>query len=388
MIPVCLVFGAHEPWRLRSYNYFDVGRRHDYFDSESTRRRLAASERLCYAPAAALLERLLERHPKFSFSLALSGPLCEQLAAHAPRVLPAFRGLVASGRVEPMSGTSHRCLPWPVSESELQVQIRLGRDRVRRDLGGEPAVFGGESPSDAAALAALLEAEGFAAMVLDRFGAASGPARRLRGAATPGRLPTLLSDDSLAEDLARRFSDGRSSEWPLTAEEFDAENRQAPGDVLCLSLNLETLGVAHPRESGIFEFFETWVALALSQPDSRFLTVSEALTEAGPQAEDLPRVESPAGTGNEMQQDALSSLVALERRARAATDPSIAEDFRRLTGADHFARMALPRPGETEPLESPYEAYIAFRHAVSDLERRLPRLPRPERSPVAGPPPA
>jgi hypothetical protein len=150
--------------------------------------------------------------------------------------------------------------------------------------------------------------------------------------------------------------------------------------------------MAHRRESGIFDFFEAWVATALSRPDFRFQTVSDALSATDLSAEDLPSAGVPAGPGNEMQQDALASLAAIERRVRGASDPAIAEDFRRLTGADHFARMTLPRPGEsgggeTEASESPYEAYIAFRHAVSDLERRLPR-PRPDRSLTAGPPPA
>jgi alpha-amylase len=178
----------------------------------------------------------------------------------------------------------------------------------------------------------------------------------------------------------------------LTAEKFDAWIGAAPGEVLCLSLDLGTFGLANPRLTGIFEFFEAWVERTLSRPEARFWTASEALAAAGDDAAEPPRWTVPAGPGNEMQQDALGSLASLERRVRAATDPSITEDFRRLSGADHFARMSLPRAldfGRTdrEHAESPYEAYMAFRHAVSDLERRLPRA-RPERSVAAGPPPA
>ena len=32
MIPICLYFQVHQPYRLRRYNYFDVGREHRYFD--------------------------------------------------------------------------------------------------------------------------------------------------------------------------------------------------------------------------------------------------------------------------------------------------------------------------------------------------------------------
>ena len=37
MIPVCLYFQVHQPWRLRRYNYFDVGREHRYFDDAGNR---------------------------------------------------------------------------------------------------------------------------------------------------------------------------------------------------------------------------------------------------------------------------------------------------------------------------------------------------------------
>ncbi|MGH9366289.1 MAG: hypothetical protein ACRD3M_01285, partial [Thermoanaerobaculia bacterium] len=348
-------------------------------------------EQLCYAPASELLERLLERHSGFSFSLALSGPLAEQLSALAPQRLDALRRLVGTGRVEPLSATSHHSLGWPLSPSELETQIRLGRERVARVLGREPAVFGGEQPTDAGELARLLESEGFSGMVLERFEGLSGPARRrIYRAPSPGGLPALLADEPLSEKISRRFSDRRSAESPLTAEEFDGWISAAPGDILCLSMDLAIFGLVHPRESGIFEFFGAWVARSLSRPDSRFLTPSEAFATVP--AEALPRAAVSARASNEMQRDAVEALAALEKRVRASDDEPLSEDFRRLTGADHFARMALTRgdaagAGNGDPFDSPYEAYMAFRHAVADLERRLPR-PRPERSLSAGPPPA
>ena len=115
MIPICLCLVAHEPYRLRPYNYFDVGRRHDYWDTEGMRRRLATAERLVYEPATAALARLLDRHREFAFSVAISGPLLDQLAVFAPRLLAAFRSLVSTGRAEPLCATSHHCLSWAVS---------------------------------------------------------------------------------------------------------------------------------------------------------------------------------------------------------------------------------------------------------------------------------
>ncbi len=378
MIPICLALSAHLPWRLRAYNYFDVGKRHGYFDGEAERRRLARADALCYGPSAAVLGRLLDQHPRFAFSLSLSGPLLDQLAALAPGRLAEFRRLVETARVEPLGATSHHCLRFPVSSGQVQAQLLLQRQRVQASLGTAPAVLGGEEPWDAAAVAALAATSGSAGMVIG--GSAllpSGPARRRVYRSGPaGGFAILVRDDRLSEDIAVRFSDRRWEHWPLTPPAFDSWIAATPGEVLCLSLDLGFLGLAHSRESGIFEFFEAWVERTLRRADAEFLTVSEAFRRF-PSQEVLPAAAVAAGQPNEMQQDALAHLAALERRLGPSTAPRVLEDFRRLTGSDHFEAMALRAggPPREEPggFESPYEAYMAFRHVVSDLERRVDR---------------
>ena len=106
MIPVCLYFQVHQPYRLRRYNYFDVGREHRYFDDDVNRDLLASVASRCYSPAASFCERLLEEHPRFAVSFSFSGTVLEQLRAWAPEALAAFRRLAASDRVEILAETS------------------------------------------------------------------------------------------------------------------------------------------------------------------------------------------------------------------------------------------------------------------------------------------
>ena len=392
MIPICLAFTAHLPFRLRAYDFFDVGRRHDYFDTRAMARRLARADALCYGPAADMLARLLDHHPRFSFSLALSGPLMDQLATQSPERLRAFRRLVASGRVEPLSATSHHCLEWAVSPAELEAQIRLHRRRVHRDLGGEPRVFGGEEPSDAPGLAALVAPRRFSGLLLGGGPLASRVDRRrlYRVAGSRGTLPAMVRDEGPFEEAARRFSDRLSSHGPPTAEKLDRWISAASGDILFFSMDLETFGLRHPRDIGIFALFEAWIGRTVSRPASRFLTPSEAFAQIDA-TEVLALEAPPARAANELQQDARASLAALESEVRAAGTVPAVEDFRRLTSTDHFDRMTL-LPGEgvatgVRDADSPYEAYMAFRHAVADLERRLAR-PRLEATLAAGPTPA
>ena len=389
MIPVCLAFTAHLPHRLRTYDYFDVGRRHDYFDTEAMARRLARADALCYGPAAGMLARLLDRHPRFSFSLALSGPLLDQLETRSPERLLAFRRLVESGRVEPLSATSHHCLAWAVSPAELETQIRLHRQRVYRDLGREPKVFGGEDPSDAPGLAALAAPRRFSGLLF--AGDALAPRaqrRRLYRVGVSGGVPAMVRDEGLFGEVVRGVSNRRVPQGPPTAEKLDRWISAAAGDILFLSMDLETFGRRHPRDTGIFALFEAWIGRTLSGGDSHFLTPSEAFARIEA-IEALPREAPPARAANELQQDARASLAALESRVRAAGTAPAVEDFRRLTGSDHFDRMALSGGGSARAgdVDSPYEAYMAFRHAITDLERRLAR-PHPEAALAAGPTPA
>lgn len=391
MIPLCLALHAHLPWRLRAYNYFDIGTRHGYFDAEGERRRLSRADALCYEPGTSLLERLLVRHPRFAFSLSLSGPLLDQLGGVRAGRLEKFRRLVETGRVEPLGGSSHHCLSFPVSPGQVEAQLRLQRERVRSGLGLAPVVLGGEEPWDVQGLGALAEANGFVGILVSGSALPSGAPRRRVYRTGPARgVAALVRDDRLSDDIAVRFSDRRWEHWPLTPAVFDSWIASTPGEVLCLSLDLSFLGLAHPRESGIFEFFEAWVDRVLLRPDAEFLTASEALRRFA-SAEPLPAAPAASGQRNEMQQDALAQLAALERRLEPGAAAKLHEDFRRLTGSDHFEAMAL-RAGDSrgeEPRDfgSPYDTYMSFRHVVSDLGRRVDR-PRPEKTFAAGAVPA
>ncbi|HEV8269325.1 MAG TPA: hypothetical protein VGR00_13860 [Thermoanaerobaculia bacterium] len=391
MTPICLVLKAHEPWRMRRYNYFDVGRRHDYFDSEASRRRLLRFDEISLRPALAMLQRLVAREPRFAFALAFSGPLLEQIERVSPSRIADLRRLVESGRVEPLSATSHRRLPWPISPAELLRQVRADRALVARRLGVLPRVFGTEPVADLETLAGALEGEGFAGVFLEASsGLPSGDSRRRLYRATEVRaLPVLVDEDRLSGDVGRRFSDRRWASWPLSAEKFDGWISASPGDILGLLIDVGAFGLAHRRESGIFEFFEEWVLLALERAEQQFLTPSEVVAQL-PAAASLPPRSVSVPAVNELQQDVLSELAGLEPLLEAG-DPAAAEDFRRLASRDTLSAMALRAGGPASSgdgaFASPYEAYMSLRHALTDVARRLAR-PAADRSILASASPA
>ncbi|MEP6993739.1 MAG: glycoside hydrolase family 57 protein [Acidobacteriota bacterium] len=393
MIPVCLYFQVHQPYRLRPYNYFDVGREHRYFDEEQNAALLARVAEKCYRPATAMLQRLLDRHPRFAVSFSLSGCLLDQLRDWAPDVRDAFRKLADTGRVEFLAETSHHSLAWLASPEEFASQIGMHRARIAEEFGQVPRVFRNTELIYSDALAVWLEQRKFAGVLADGVAPLLGDRlpRHVYRAATPRGLPLLLRDYRLADDVAFRFSRRDWSEWPLTPEKYDGWISRLPGEVLSLFMDFETFGEHQWKETGIFEFFEGWVDLAMGHRGAAFWTPSQAI-ERLPRRDVLstPRTISwadeardlSAWQGNDLQTDALKKLFALETRIRATASEDLLRDFRRLSTSDHFYYMATKSYGDGDvhayfsPYESPYEAYIAYMHVLSDLERRLPRRRR------------
>ena len=137
MVPICLYFQVHQPWRLKRYNYFQVGRDHRYFDEGANRALLQRISEKCYLPATEMLSELLERPPGFAVAFSISGSLIEQFGAFQAAPLTSFRRLAASPRVEFLAETSHHSLAFLASRGEFLEQVALHRRMLREALGVE-----------------------------------------------------------------------------------------------------------------------------------------------------------------------------------------------------------------------------------------------------------
>ena len=415
MIPVCLYFQVHQPYRLRRYNYFDVGREHRYFDDAAQPRppRGACAER-CYLPATAMLERLLERHPRFAVSFSLSGCLLEQLArlGAGRRSTPSGGWRVSDERVEFLAETSHHSLAWLASREEFADAGRAPpARRSPTSSAATPRVFRNTELIYSDALAAVLEERGF-----------TGRPRRRRRAADRAALARATST-ARRRRAACRFSCGttgfRRHRVPLlqplvgrvaadAPRSTTAGSRGCEGEVLSLFMDFETFGEHQRTETGIFEFFEAWVdrharAARRRVPDAlarRSRTRPRRdLLSAPPRRSPGPtrRGTSPPGRATTSSATPCKRLFALEGRVRAAGSPELLDglppphDLRPLLlHGDASPRATAEVHAYFSPYDSPYEAYIAFMHVLSDLERRLPRPRRRGRvlsRPARGPPP-
>src|SRR5437868_2489083 len=111
MPSVCFYFEVHQPYRVRPYDVFQVGKQHEYFDERLNRDVMQKVARKCYLPTNAAMLKLIERHEgRFRVAYSLTGTAIEQMQAYAPGVIESFQKLVATGAVELLAETYYHSL--------------------------------------------------------------------------------------------------------------------------------------------------------------------------------------------------------------------------------------------------------------------------------------
>ena len=81
MSSVCFYFEVHQPYRVRAYDVFEIGKNHDYFDEKLTREVMRKVAMKCYLPANAAMLRLIERYDgRFRIAYSITGVALEQSA--------------------------------------------------------------------------------------------------------------------------------------------------------------------------------------------------------------------------------------------------------------------------------------------------------------------
>ena len=73
MKTICFYFQVHQPWRLKTYRFFNMGVDHNYLDDLTNHAILQKVARQCYLPMNALLLNLIkEQKGKFRCSFSIT----------------------------------------------------------------------------------------------------------------------------------------------------------------------------------------------------------------------------------------------------------------------------------------------------------------------------
>jgi alpha-amylase len=382
-----LYFQVHQPKRLRTFRFFDIGSGQPATDEELDREIIQRVARESYIPANNVLLKLLHKNPQINVTFSLSGVIIDQLEEYAPEVLDSFRDLAATGSVEFLAETYHHSLACMIPGKEFEAQIIKHSEKIYEHFGVRPTVFRNTE---------LIYNNDIGKRVrkLGLTGVLSDGVERVLDGRSPNHvyqhpdqadLKILLRNYRLSDDIAFRFTETGK---PLTAEKYFNWLTSVPKDerVITLAMDYETFGEHQKKETGIFRFLEELLARLAKSKHMEMLTVSQALQRVEAHSVlNVPHFISwadqerdlSAWLGNEMQRDAFDSVINLEFDIKNLNDKGMLEQWRNLLTSDHFYYMSTKKGSDGSvhtyfsPYPSPYEAFINYMNVLTDFSMRV-----------------
>ena len=388
MKTICFYFQIHQPFRLKRYRFFNIGRDHYYYDDFSNEDILQQIAGRSYIPANRMLLDLVNMYQgRFKVAFSVSGVALDQLEIYAPEVIDGLRELSKTGNVEFLAETYAHSLASLTDPEEFRNQVKQHSERIKLLFGQEPKVFRNTELIYSDEIGDMVYDMGYTKMITEGAKHVLGwksPNYVYQSGSQPN-LKLLLKNSRFSDDIAYRFSNYNWNEYPLTAEKFTSWIAATPPDekVINLFMNYETLGNMQPSHTGIFEFFKALPRFAFDR-EIGFATPNEALEANQPVG--MMYAPSPiswadeerdtsAWLGNKLQKGALKSLYEFSERVRLCNDRRLKQDWSYLQSSDHFYYMSTKHfatgPSPFSPYQSPYDAFNNYMNVLSDFIARV-----------------
>ncbi len=392
MKTVCFYFQVHQPWRLKTYRFFNMGNDHNYLDDFTNRSIMQKVARECYLPMNALLLNLIKKYDgALRCTFSITGSAVEQFKAYAPEVLESFKRLAETGCVEFLGETYSHSLSSLYSVEEFKQEVKLHSQMLKEEFGVKPTAFRNTELIYSDDIAKAVEGMGFKTMLAEG-------ARHILGWKSPNfvytdandnKLRLLLRNYKLSDDIAFRFSNEGWDQWPLTADKFAQWVAAENGDVVNLFMDYETFGEHQKSSTGIFDFMKALPEALLATGEVEFATASEASKKLQPVAvlhcpyamswADEER-DVTAWLGNDLQNEAFQKLYSLAPRIKKVKNKDFEYVWHFMQNSDHFYYMATKwfSDGDVHsyfnPYGSAYEAFINYMNVLADFEIELNKL--------------
>lgn len=388
-----LYFQVHQPFRLKKYRFFNMGKDHFYFDdllNKSIMQKVAGES---YIPMNNLLLKLINAHKgggktEVRISFSISGIALEQMNLYAPEVIESFKALADTGCVEFLAETYAHSLAALKSKEEFEIQTRLHANTIEQLFGVRPVTFRNTELIYSDQIGEMAYDMGYHTVLTEG-------ARHILGWKSPNFLYSnsinqeqklLLRNFRLSDDIAFRFSNRGWEGWPLTADKYLDWVLDQEGDVINLFMDYETFGEHQKADTGIFEFMEAFLDKAARHKDVQFKTPAQIASMFEPVS--VLYVPHPiswadeerditAWLGNELQDEAFGKLYSLEPAIRKMDDPDMMRVWYALQTSDHFYYMCTKwfSDGDVHnyfnPYPSPYDAFMNYMNVFSDFKREV-----------------
>ena len=390
MKAICFYFQIHQPFRLKTYRFFDIGNDHYYYDDFANDDIITRIAHRSYLPANEMLKEMIAQYgKKFKVGFSISGTALEQLEQYVPEFIDSMKELAATGCVEFLSETYAHSLASLQDVEEFVAQVKAHDEKIFQLFGQRPKVFRNTELIYNDDISAMIHSMGFKGAITDGAKHILGwksPNYVYTSAAAP-KLKLLLKNSKLSDDITFRFSNSEWVNYPLTADTYIDWIASLPQEeqIVNLFMNYDTFGELQPRESGIFEFMKALPRFA-AEHDIQFLTPSEVISKLKPVGElsvlhpiswtDEAR-DTSAWLGNTLQNEAVEKLYSIGERVRLCQDKRIKQDWNYLQASDHFFYMCTKHSSDGSvhshysPYDSPYAAFTNYMNVLSDFMTRV-----------------
>ena len=374
-----LIFQVHQPYRLRNFNFFEIGGKHqDYFDDELNRKVMERVAKNAYGPTNELLLRAIQKYgAMLKVNFSISGTAIDQLGKYDPKVLNSFKQLAKTRNVEFIGQTFSNSLASIQSRMAFIQGTKLHSERMLDIFGLQPKVFLNTGLSFSNEMYKIIKTMGFYGFI------ANGSDFKLKGqspntlykTATQQPLKLLFKNRLLSEDIAHRFGQKDWDQWPLTSEKYVnwLKTTQLEEKVINLVIDYAVFGEHHKKNTGIFDFLDYLILHLVEDKSLRMSRVSEVFEIEEPIASVEPFDSKLVHLAlqNDLQQDAFQTLLNIGRKLRKSTDETVKHDWLRLQSIDHFLYMDDSDGNPFNPYESPYEAFLRYMNVLADFDLKV-----------------
>lgn len=375
MRSLCFYFQVHQPYRLRTYRFFDIGKRHFYFDEYANRTTMQRVSELCYLPMNQLIMKKMEKlGNKLKFALSFSGTVIEQMQQYAPAVLESFRNLVATGNVEVLAETYSHSIASMVNKDAFKMQVAEHKKLMKEMFGVKTRTFHNTELIYSNEIGKDVSEMGFDLILTEGAKHVLGwksPNYLYVNALNP-KMKVMLRNWKLSDEIALNFRNGN-----FTVDSFVDMLNAIPKEeeVVNIFVDYETFGANVSASTGIFDFMEYLPDAVLEHTDFQFATPRQVADRFQPMGVfDAPiplscrdeERDMSTWMGNDLQDDAIATLYSNFKKVKTSKDEELMRDWNALQASENFAEMCTKHGGGT-----PYDYYINYMNILTDFKNRF-----------------
>jgi alpha-amylase len=352
-----LVIEVHQPMRLRTYRFTEIGSNHHYYDDYENEYIIRKVSEECYIPInKLLLDSLSGSGNRIKLSFLFSGIVLDQFELYVPEVITSYKSLINTGQVELLPGSYSNSFGLLPGNKEFNKQITLQKNRIRYLFGNNPVIYNNEYiiPSDPL---------------------------------NPG-IGLLVRNNKPGSGAEQLFTGQFHDLQPFSSEKFKTFLDSIPmKDDSIATLFIPYSISGDYRNIWLNDFLGSLQNEIFSEPDNSFADNLKRTEIFKPESQDptpgslsYENFESPCSSCNEMQKDAFDKLYSLSRKVDLCSDTAVNRDWLYLQSRDHFYFMDQEmyeedKPGrELVPYDSSFLAYINYMNVLEDFSYRLSRL--------------